>query len=413
MLGLGDSVKATEYVIQAIIDEGLKPGVDMGVAFDVAANSFFADGKYHLGKDASGNDIVLDRDGMIKYITDMVDLFQAKYGKGVITSVEDGLEENDFEGQAKLTVELKKRGVRTIGDDSFVTQEGRLVKGIKAGANDTILIKINQNGTLGGTLDVMTIANENDYESVVSHRSGETLDDIIADLADGTNAYGLKTGAPQPAELFSDPSKLVRRTKYLRMIKLQEAGAHNGKALVVGPEFFKETAGIRVGLNLIADELAQGVKVVLYGPSAENLKLLVGARNILTAATQEEALGRLTSLGFAAQNVLVLNSTKAQAVKAQGIRVINAAKPSLIALAKAAETLINTEKATQALSTYYKGMADTGVISQETYSATKAAMVSTITGMLDVPSANVKYSDAVEQGIAAKSIAEKEFLNRV
>ncbi|MBC7794269.1 MAG: phosphopyruvate hydratase, partial [Clostridia bacterium] len=141
---------------------------------------------------------------------------------GKVLSIEDGLDENDWEAWAKLTAELSKRNVLTIGDDLFVTQKTRLDKGIANKSATAILIKVNQNGTVGGTLDVMKQAKKAGMKSVVSHRSGETLDDSIADLAYATGALGLKTGDPQPVGDFPDESTWVRRVKYLRMLAIEK-----------------------------------------------------------------------------------------------------------------------------------------------------------------------------------------------
>jgi len=211
--GLGDSTAAIGYVFQAMSEAGYKPGEDIKLALDVAASSFFdADKKSYnfLGKPTSTKE-------MIKYYVELVETYRGK-----IVSIEDGLAENDWDGWVEWTRAMKERGVETIGDDLFVTQLPRLEKGIKLKAASAILIKVNQNGSMYGTLEVMKRARAAKMHTVVSHRSGETLDDSIADLAYGTGAYGLKTGDPQPEKDFPDKKTWVRRAKYLRMIAIEK-----------------------------------------------------------------------------------------------------------------------------------------------------------------------------------------------
>lgn len=211
--GLGDSSEAIGYVLQAIKNAGYKPGEDVKLALDVAATTFYnADKNEYLfqGKPKSSED-------MVNYYLSLVEKYP-----GVIVSIEDGLAENDWAGWILLTHKMKPHRITTIGDDLFVTQMDRLENGISNGAASGILIKVNQNGLVGGTLDVIKYALENGLKIVVSHRSGETLDDGIADLAYATRALGLKTGDPQPVVDFQDKTKWVRRNKYLRMVEIQE-----------------------------------------------------------------------------------------------------------------------------------------------------------------------------------------------
>ena len=153
---------------------------------------------------------------MIDYLVGLVD-----QREGTMLSVEDGLDENDWDGWPKLTAKLKERSVETIGDDLYVTQMPRLTKGIESNAATAILIKVNQNGSVLGTLEVMKAARKAGMKCVISHRSGETLDDSIADIAYATGALGLKTGDPQPVADFPDESTWVRRRKYLRMVEIE------------------------------------------------------------------------------------------------------------------------------------------------------------------------------------------------
>lgn len=211
--GLGDDGVAIDHVMQAIIDAGLRPGDDVKLALDVAASSFFnrATQTYAFnGKACTSAD-------MVAWHTALV----AKY-PGRILSIEDGLDENDWAGWRAHTAALKSHGVYTIGDDLFVTQLPRLTKGIAEQSASAILIKVNQNGSVTTTLDVIALAHSAGMRCVVSHRSGETLDDSIADLAVAIGALGLKAGDPQPECDFGDASCWVRRRKYLRMVEIEQ-----------------------------------------------------------------------------------------------------------------------------------------------------------------------------------------------
>ncbi len=212
--GLGDSGEAFGYVLDAIGKAGYRPGEDVKLALDVAASSFFDSnsGKYNfMGKALSTRE-------MVDYLVQLVERYPGK-----VLSIEDGLAENDWSGWSILTRELGQRGVPTVGDDLFVTQLPRLTRGIETHAADAILIKVNQNGTVHGTLEVMKRAKAAGMRCIISHRSGETLDDSIADLAYATGAFGLKTGDPQPPADYPDEHTWVRRVKYLRMVAIEKS----------------------------------------------------------------------------------------------------------------------------------------------------------------------------------------------
>ncbi|MEM6274250.1 MAG: phosphopyruvate hydratase [Myxococcota bacterium] len=211
--GLGDSSEAFDRVFEAIEAAGYAPGKDVKLCLDVAAGSFVdGDGYRFRGEKISS-------DEMIAFLVDFVDRYPGK-----VLSIEDGLGENDWTSWTKLSHELASRGVLTVGDDLFVTQMPRLERGIGCEAANAILVKVNQNGTVHGTIEVMKAARHAGMKCVISHRSGETLDDSIADLAYGTRAFGLKTGDPQPEVDFPDRSTWVRRSKYLRMVEIEQAG---------------------------------------------------------------------------------------------------------------------------------------------------------------------------------------------
>src|SRR3989339_452724 len=219
--GLGSSDKAIENVFKAIERAGYTAGVDVKLALDTAATSFYdkESGKYEFQGE------MLSSDEMINYYVGLA----RKYA-GKIVSIEDGLAENDWAGWTKLTQAMEEFGVTTIGDDIFVTQLERLEKGIEQKAAKAILIKVNQNGSMSGTLEVIKRAKKAGFVCIVSHRSGETLDTSIADLAYAVKAFGLKTGDPQPAYDFGPTAEyagraLVRRVKYERMVENEKTAA--------------------------------------------------------------------------------------------------------------------------------------------------------------------------------------------
>ena len=208
--GLGDADAALDLVAAAIADAGYRLGTDVKLALDVAAGSLQEGSAYRLA-------------GQLRSSLEVVDYLEALCARrpGAFCSIEDGLGEDDWAGWRALTARLGARGVKTVGDDLFVTQLGRLERGIAACAADAVLIKVNQNGTIGGTLAVIRRAAAAKMACIVSHRSGETLDDSIADLALAAGAWGLKAGDPQPPEAFPDPAKWVRRRKYLRLLEAE------------------------------------------------------------------------------------------------------------------------------------------------------------------------------------------------
>ncbi|PKM77008.1 MAG: phosphopyruvate hydratase [Firmicutes bacterium HGW-Firmicutes-15] len=193
---------AIEVILEAIEKAGYVAGQDIFLAIDVAATELLKDdGKYHL---ASSN-MILSSDEMVEYYAGLV----SKYP---LISIEDGLGEDDWEGWKKLTDRLSA-SVQLIGDDLFVTNTERLARGIKEGICNSILIKLNQIGTLTETLDTIEMARKNGYTCVISHRSGETEDSTMADVAVAVNAGQIKTGAP---------ARTDRIAKYNRLLRIEE-----------------------------------------------------------------------------------------------------------------------------------------------------------------------------------------------
>ncbi|HEY7816301.1 MAG TPA: phosphopyruvate hydratase, partial [Nakamurella sp.] len=192
--------EALELLTRSIETAGLTPGTDICIAIDVAANSLYdrATGDYHLRRQERH----LSTADMIDMVSTWVDSFP-------IVSIEDPLDEEDWDGWQTLTARIGHR-VRLIGDDLFTTNSARLAEGITRGAANGVLIKVNQNGTLTGTLDVVAQARAAGYAPVVSARSGETEDDFLADLAVGTGAGQIKIGSVRNSERLAKYNQLVR-----------------------------------------------------------------------------------------------------------------------------------------------------------------------------------------------------------
>ena len=204
--------EAIDVILEAVEKAGYKPGKDIMIALDVASSEFYEDGKYNL----AGEGLVKTSDEMVDYLADLC----AKYP---IISIEDGMAEDDWEGWKKLTKKLGKK-VQLVGDDLFVTNEERLVEGIKKGVGNAILIKVNQIGTLTETFNAIETAKRAGYTCIISHRSGETEDTTLADIAVAVNAGQIKTGAP---------ARTDRVAKYTQLLRIEEdlgkAAKYNGK----------------------------------------------------------------------------------------------------------------------------------------------------------------------------------------
>lgn len=200
--GFAPNLKTNEEAIAAIVDAiekaGYKPGMDVSIAIDVAATELLKDGKYVF----AGEGVTRTSAELIRYYESLVDKYP-------IISLEDGLSEDDWEGWGSLTRALGSR-LQLVGDDLFVTNTERLSQGIGDGVANSILVKVNQIGTLTETFACIEMAKTAGYTSVVSHRSGETEDVIIADIAVATNAGQIKTGAPSRSERVAKYNQLLR-----------------------------------------------------------------------------------------------------------------------------------------------------------------------------------------------------------
>lgn len=195
---LSSNEQAIEVILEAIERAGYKPGEEVAIALDVASSELFSNGKYNF----AGEGVVRDTDQMIEFYSNLI----SKYP---IVSIEDALSEDEWDAWQLLTKELGGK-VQLVGDDLFVTNTERLSKGIELGVANSILIKVNQIGSLTETLDAIEMAKRAGYTAVVSHRSGETEDTTIADIAVATNAGQIKTGAPSRTDRVAKYNQLLR-----------------------------------------------------------------------------------------------------------------------------------------------------------------------------------------------------------
>ena len=202
---LSSTEQALDLIIEAILMAGYRPGKDITLALDCASSEFYKDGKYDYSLFEGDGSPVLDRDAQIAYLRRLVDQYP-------IDSIEDGMAETDWAGWEFLTTEIGRR-CQLVGDDLFVTNVDYLAKGIRKGVANAILIKLNQIGTLTETLEAIAMAQNNGYKAIISHRSGETEDTFIADLAVATGSGQIKTGSLSRSE---------RIAKYNRLLQIED-----------------------------------------------------------------------------------------------------------------------------------------------------------------------------------------------
>jgi enolase len=200
---LENNEAAVKILVEAIEATGRTPGRDVAIALDPASSEFFRDGSYHL-----------DGEGRVLTSLEMVDYWADLVSRYPIVSLEDGMAEEDWDGWETLTKRLGER-IQLVGDDNFVTNSELLQKGIDRGVANSILIKLNQIGTLTETLDTIGLAHAHQYSTVISHRSGETEDVTIADLSVATNAGQIKSGAPARSERVAKYNQLLRLEQQL------------------------------------------------------------------------------------------------------------------------------------------------------------------------------------------------------
>ena len=208
---LESNAAALDLIVEAIEKAGYKPGEQVALALDVASSEFYNDGAY-------------DFEGQKKSAAEMSAYYADLVAKYPLVSIEDPLDENDWEGYKTLTEQIGDK-VQIVGDDLFVTNPERLARGIEGGAANALLVKVNQIGSLTETLDAMELAQRHEYRCMVSHRSGETEDVTIADLAVATNAGQIKTGAPARSERVAKYNQLLRIEE-----ELGEAAVYAGKS---------------------------------------------------------------------------------------------------------------------------------------------------------------------------------------
>ena len=198
---INNSSEVIEIILKAIEDSGFQPGKDIYLSLDVASTEFFRENIYDL----KGENLKLQSDEMIQYLEKLVNAYP-------IYSIEDGMSEDDWDGWTNLTKSLGKK-IQLVGDDLFVTNKKRLQKGIDNMAGNSILVKVNQIGTLKETLESIQLAKDNNFTTVISHRSGETEDTTIADLSVGVGAGQIKTGSL---------SRTDRTAKYNQLLRIEE-----------------------------------------------------------------------------------------------------------------------------------------------------------------------------------------------
>ncbi len=203
--------------MKSIEQAGYTPGDDVMIALDCAATEFFKNGKY----DISGENRILSSHEMAEYLADLTRRYP-------IFSIEDGMAEDDFEGWKALT-DLVGKKVQLVGDDLFVTNPKRLKQGIADGLANSLLVKVNQIGTLTETLEAVSMANRAGYTAVMSHRSGETEDSTIADLAVATNCGQIKTGSLARSDRLAKYNQLIRIEE-----ELGDAGRYAGRGVLRG-----------------------------------------------------------------------------------------------------------------------------------------------------------------------------------
>lgn len=214
---LASTDEGLTFIMKAIEASGYKPGEDIFIALDAASTEFFKDGKYNL----AGEGKTLDAGGMIDY-------YQALISKFPIISIEDGLAEDDWDGWKAMTDAIGDK-CQLVGDDLFVTNPARLKTGIEKGTGNSILVKVNQIGTLTETLEAVEMAQRAGMTAVISHRSGETEDSTIADLAVATNAGQIKTGSLARSDRLAKYNQLIRIEEHL-----EDMGVYAGRSILKG-----------------------------------------------------------------------------------------------------------------------------------------------------------------------------------
>ncbi|MDI3257840.1 MAG: phosphopyruvate hydratase [Kyrpidia sp.] len=205
---LGSNEEALQVIVRAVERAGYKPGDEVALALDVASTELYQDGRY-----------VFSGEGVTRTAEEMIEFYEHLTARYPIVSIEDGLAEDDWDGWAALTARLGKK-IQLVGDDLFVTNTRRLQRGIQSGVANSILVKVNQIGTLTETFEAIEMAKRAGYTAVISHRSGETEDVTIADIAVAAQTGQIKTGAP---------SRTDRVAKYNQLLRIEDALTYTGR----------------------------------------------------------------------------------------------------------------------------------------------------------------------------------------
>lgn len=401
--GLGNSEQAISWVVQAIKAAGFKPVEDVQIAFDVAASTFY-------NKKTGYYEFQGDKEATSQDMTNFYKKIAQEY-PGLIRTVEDGLDENDWGWWPNHKIEMEELGIGTIGDDLFVSQFTRTKKGIETEAASHVLLKVNQAGSVSLTIDLAKLLNENGIEYVVSHRSGETLDPSIADLAYAIGADALKTGAPQPSEDFSDPQTLVRRNKYLRMVEIEKSPYIKGKALILSSKVFNR-AGVIPALREVLEKLDSEIKIAVYGEDkkVEMLKTLLASNRIITGDTPEAVRTQLDSMGFQPQNIVLLRTAEDSAVSDIQELVENGI--GTLSTAKALTELLQDLGSKEQFREFCDELREEEIITQMSYDKNIETLLSDL-GETPFIIPDMKLTEHVAATINAAQQATDEFMDQI
>jgi hypothetical protein len=320
-----------------------------------------------------------------------------------------------------FTAEMKKLGIITIGDDLFVTQMVRLKKGMQEDSATGILIKVNQNGSVKGTIEAIKYARAHGLQVVVSHRSGETLFAGIADLAYAVKAEGIKTGATQPKELFPDENTWVRRNKYLRLVEIAKKvadkvfGLKKEQAFIISADYIKES-GIKPVSYL--DKLTKS-QIIVAGKNAGKIIKLLGlygadTKDMMIAADPEVALSKAKEMGISIERTTVVLTSKEKIRFSFPVGVTLIAGDGLVPaeeLGMAVYSVSKTDASRKGLETLDQKIA-AKVITKETKKSLADMLSELNSGMLSFADDAAKLTEDVAKKVAqAESIKEKFLQN--
>ncbi|MCX7927234.1 MAG: phosphoglycerate kinase [Candidatus Omnitrophica bacterium] len=387
--GLGSSEEAFALVAQAIINAGFRPGKDVKLALDPAATSFYNEREnvYEFqGKKLTSSE-------MIEFYVNL-----AKKYPGLILSIEDGLAENDWQAWSEFTRQMEKYGIMTIGDDIFVTQMQRLSRGVREKAAHAILIKVNQNGSLRSTLEVIKYAKANGMKIIISHRSGETLYSGIADLAEAVGAFGIKTGATQPEKIFNKKDTWVRRNKYLRLVELEQNKKIDLKnvALLVSTTYLENPAALKALESVCG---IPNIHLVLIGEKAERYKMLLDEESIVAVDTFNKAAQYLKNLAQKPERVVLLTQKGDELNQLEGIDCVIVGRGQTVSLevAKALVTLFPHKSVRDIFENFLKELSQQ-VIVEPNQNTFQALLEEIKQGTFELPS-DIRLQEKISQKV--------------